>query len=496
MIKREFNRKKILLVDDLSPEDIAMVQALYARRSESAETHIQKIYDGRREAVRDALNAQAFTTDEQNELVDPLFEIMRGEHASARAGKFMASYLVGYGHKSIGDCGTFTVFIEGVSILVAKAFQDWPLYSGQETSTRAIDFSRSDDEKKIVGRLVDPTGSDRARLILHRWMSFYARSRLRVADEVRRRHPRRPEEDAEKYERAVDGRVFDILRGFLPAGVTTQFSWHTNIRQAGDHLIGLIHHPLAEVREVALVLAQMLQGRYPSSAGCFGGLPALSGIGKQEKDEERASRSAWERLVAKETSYLSPEGAPGLSTTLTKPDLEPWTHLIETRPRGGVLPHFLTDLGQLRFRFGLDFGSFRDIQRHRNGVCRMPLLDTSKGFETWYLDQLDAESRQEADALVAAQTDAILLLDAEPAERQYYLAMGFKVPVSVTYGLPAAVYVMELRAGKTIHPTLRRAIHSKMIAPFRRAFPKIPLHVDMDPDDWSIRRGSQTITAR
>src|SRR6185369_12087365 len=56
------------------------------------------------------------------------------------ADNFMKNFYVGYGHKSIGDCGTVSLFIEGVSMLVAKAIQDWPLYSGQEASTRYIDF--------------------------------------------------------------------------------------------------------------------------------------------------------------------------------------------------------------------------------------------------------------------------------------------------------------------------------------------------------------------
>src|SRR3989344_6399321 len=53
---------------------------------------------------------------------------------------FMKNFYVGYGHKSIGDCGTASLFIEGVSMLTAKAIQDWALYSGQESSTRYIDF--------------------------------------------------------------------------------------------------------------------------------------------------------------------------------------------------------------------------------------------------------------------------------------------------------------------------------------------------------------------
>jgi thymidylate synthase ThyX len=58
------------------------------------------------------------------------------------AENFMEQFYVGYGHKSIGDCGSTTVFVEGISMLAAKAIQDWRLYSGQEASTRYVDFSK------------------------------------------------------------------------------------------------------------------------------------------------------------------------------------------------------------------------------------------------------------------------------------------------------------------------------------------------------------------
>lgn len=34
------------------------------------------------------------------------------------------------------------------------------------------------------------------------------------------------------------------------------------------------------------------------------------------------------------------------------------------------------------------------------------------------------------------------------------------------------------------------------IRQFRKHFPDIALHVDEDPDHWTVRRGKQTITER
>jgi len=446
---------KVMVVDDLSPEDIAMLQALYSRSAESAETHLDRI-------------------------------------AESGSGNFMSSFYVGYGHKSIADCGSTTVFTEGVSTLAAKAIQDWPLYCGQETSTRYIDMGKQ--------RIEDPVGTVESKAVLDRWMAFYTSNQDRVAEIVRQRHPKREGEADQVYERAVKARTFDILRAFLPAGVTTQLSWHTNLRQAGDHLVLLSKHPSSEIRSTVSAIREMLEEAYPSSG--FGtSLASVSGVGKSGGDDAARARDAWEQFVADHYTYPSGIGFPersesGFRSTLSLGELSKYGELLRTRPRGCVLPHFLTDLGQLSFSFLLDFGSFRDIQRHRNGVCRMPLLTTTYGFESWYLDQLDDELAHAAKDLIEDLKPKIAALSDDPVVLQYYTALGFRVQCQVTYGLPAALYVMEIRSSKTVHPTLRYAVHTHMIQPFVERYPSIALHVDTDSDDWTVRRGEQTIVTK
>ena len=450
---------KIRVVDDLNPEDTAMLQALYSRSAESVDAHLDKV-------------------------------------RQTGSGRFMSQFYVGYGHKSIADCGSTTLFIEGVSLLAAKAIQDWPLYSGQETSTRYIDMSRQ--------AIVDPVGTSESKAILDRWMRFYTSRQERVADIIRRRYPRRESEKEETYERAVKARTFDVLRGFLPAGITTQLSWHTNLRQAGDHLVGLANHPAGEVRAIAESLRGALAERYPSS-GFAGALASVSGISNKDATG-RDARAEWERQVAKQFTYPVDTNFHGDEVKMTanwrRRVKTRYAEALSTRPRGCVLPHFMSDLASFTFDFLLDFGSFRDIQRHRNGVCRMPLLEASWGFSKWYLEQLGDPAnddvgglRSEAVALIHEQQDAIRRLDASAVDRQYYLALGYNVPCTTTYALPALLYVLELRSGKTVHPSLRRVVHA-MARQFQRECPDVALHVDMDPDDWDVRRGEQTITAR
>lgn len=455
----------INVIDDVSPEDVAMLQALYSRSAASSSVHLEKV-------------------------------------RKSGSGKFMSAHYVGYGHKSIADCGTTTIFSENVSLLAAKAIQDWPLYCGQETSTRYIDMSKRD--------IVDPVGGPLAEKILASWMSFYADHQTAVAEVVKTRHPMLKNDNAATYEKAVKARVFDIMRGFLPAGITTQLSWHTNLRQAGDHLSTMQHHPSEEISSLATTMLGLLHMKYPSS-GFASHIAAVSGIGTKDYEE----RVSWESEVAKRYAYqpetfsffhYSPteyhnSALPHLDRVLLTvsgafaSEVENYLDIINSRPRGCVLPHFMSDFGQISWSFLLDFGSFRDIQRHRNGVCRMPLLTTDYGFEPWYLEQLSDTLRDEAKDLLYRQEDDIARLTDDPVLRQYYIALGYRVRTDVTYGLPASIYVMELRSGKSIHPTLRKKIH-KMIEAFKLRLPNIQLHVDLDPSDWDIRRGTQTITAK
>ncbi len=387
------------------------------------------------------------------------------------SGKFMEKFYVGYGHASIADCGSTTIFIEGVSMLVAKAVQDWPLYSGQETSSRYIDMSRQE--------IIDPAGTVASKRILDAWLAFYINSQSPVAEHLRLKYQKREDEDEAVYERAIKARVFDILRGFLPAGITTQLSWHTNLRQAWDKLALLRHWPLPEVRYVAQTIHSTLKEKYKSSFGH-----------KLYLEQEEY----WKYLSDKQVYYLKNPPAGGFAgkTSIKASELKAYKDVLNKRPTKTNLPHFLSELGFCTFDFLLDFGSFRDIHRHRHGVCRMPLLTTRFGFNNWYLEQLPPDLRKSAQQLIKEQKGAIAKLGLSRELTQYYIAMGFNVSCHVAYGLPATVYVTELRSGKMVHPTLRRVAH-QMDNFLQRKFPLLKLHSDRDLDDWDIRRGKQDI---
>lgn len=434
---------KIILLDTgatIDAEAEAMLQALHSRSSKGVEDHLRILEK-------------------------------RG------AEKFMENFYVGYGHKSIGDCGSTTIFIEGVSMLVAKAIQDWQLYSGQESSTRYIDFAGQ--------AFRDPVGTGASHLILEDWRTFYIDSQKEVQEYLRAQYPRQEDEDETKYTKAIEARTFDILRGFLPAGATTNLAWHTNLRQAADKLMLLRNHPLAEVREVSAGIQTVLAARYPSSFNF-----------KEYPDTEKYyvdTMTSDNYFDGSDDSSFKKDSV-SVKTTIDTAVLAQHKTLLQNRPQKTDLPKFLSECGNVQFSFLLDFGSFRDVQRHRAVTQRMPLLSTTYGFEPWYLSELPSPLAEKARELIALQKKRIIELGTNKETAQYYIAMGYRTPNRITGGLPALVYLVELRSTRFVHPTLsRRAQEMGKILLDLYADSGLVLHLDPEPGRFDIGRGAHDI---
>ncbi len=387
---------------------------------------------------------------------------------------FMKNFYVGYGHKSIGDCGTASLFIEGVSMLAAKAIQDWSLYSGQESSTRYIDFQTQPFK--------DITDTKEGKEILEAYRKFYIDALTPTKEYLKTQFPLGKNEKESIYLKAIDARAFDTLRGFLPAGSTTNLAWHTNLRQAADKIMLLRHHPLEEVKNVANAIEEALRLAFPNSFGH-----------ERYENTENYNKEWMENYY-----YHHDKSCPDFKMTNNSinTDLLP-KQILESRPIKTELPRHLAEAGTIQFEFLLDFGSFRDIQRHRAVNQRMPLLTTEIGFEEWYLNELPKELNAKARSFLKEQEEKINNLKISKEDRQYYTAMGYRTSNRLTGNIPAMVYLVELRATRFVHPTLRK--RAKMMADtLLELFSNsgLIIHLDKEIDRFDIKRGEQDIVLK
>lgn len=439
------------------PEDNAMLQALYSRSNKSVLDHIQKLKE-------------------------------------VGSGKFMSQFYLGYGHASIADCGFITIYIEGVSMLAAKAIQDDELYNGQESSSRYIDWSHQHFIHPFLSE--DTERSQAADELMNWYRDFYVTQKPVIIEHLKGIYARRPEEKESVYEKAIAAKAFDILRGYLPCGASTNVAWTTSLRKANERLKDLALHPLKEVRDVAKQIHAKAIGLYPNSIGELPDyetanpyLKAYDHYYSDFYDDEFKGYSVAEGVIE---IALGHHGFFDDTRSENNP-ADP-----KNRPRKARLAkHNPQSQERIVVDGDLDFGSFRDIQRHRANYCGMPIVNAIGGLHYWYYDQLPEESKIVAQRLFD-EIDVFInkyVADVNRSlEMQYLLPMGTVAPLTIETSIKQAVYLAELRSGQTVHATLRPV--AQAIGTYLENNLKIPTTTDFSEDEWNVRRGTQDIVSK
>jgi thymidylate synthase ThyX len=452
-----------IIIDNgkLSPEASAMYQAFYSRDvGTSAETRIAEYTEQKDEEARSKLSR----------------------------------WYIGYGHKSIGDCGSFTIFIEGVSMLAAKAIQDSPLYNGQESSTRFIDFAKtgcytpSPLECSSIGLSHEECYSLPVSFqdVNERWLALYEE----VLAALKKRFTELylgnglSKDDAEA---AANVRALDIARGFLPASGLTNLSWHTTFSHFNDHVQFLFEHPLKEVRDLAISLQEQAKALFPT-----------------------AIKELRLKVQSDFSSHYRDDPNPEVRTTVHVND---WSLLNQVRVQdqtvkdyyGGIVPAL--DVGASVWVEGLlSFAEYRDFQRQRNGRYIMPLLTSRMGAHPFYVDGLKlvdgAQGKFEEIMATVGFLAATLYQNDDPAEKittahaiaQYLMPMCMAVKFSYSCSLAQALYILNLRTTPTVHPALREMMW-QWAAGLKTSAAGLFLPmaaINYDPTNY-VRRSTQTI---
>jgi thymidylate synthase ThyX len=410
----------------------------------------------------------------------------------------LSKYYIGYGHASIGDCATVAVFIENVPLSVAKAIQDYALYNGQESSTRYIPFS---DQESTAD-------SQKVRDLFGEMIALYSNA----TEEAIRQISEHTNDNGELFTKGtVRARAFDITRGLLPTGVRTQLSWTTTFRKFYEHCKDMLTHPIAEVRDVAMEVNRQLADLYPSAMPVIQPKRALSparpeawylmptvnmlaesrvyhvpgGITLRGKDEDSES--------------LSSVAVGGLHSHIRKEEME---NMPPVRTPCGAVDRIFEALGTYTVAFDIDYGSYRDIQRHRKCFMRASMPGLHHGVNGWYVERLKDLDKAGGLAIMD-QLQVIkdkwhkMSRTLDPVDMIEVTPLMANVQVLMTLDIPQTVYLLELRSKLSVHPSLRHMIHElreRTDIALGDFYKLAELDMDMSADTIYAKRGKDTIT--
>jgi thymidylate synthase ThyX len=320
-----------------------------------------------------------------------------------RAEQFLNTFYFQYGHRSIADLAHVAVAVENVSILAAVRVVDEQLWDGQERSTRYQDFRRT---RYVVPTGISGTSLERGyREAADALFSSYESLSNDILTVLLDTASPPPSMDRPQVERTLRARAFDVARYLLPLATRTSVGQLVSARVLERQISRLMTDPLPEAREIGADLRRAGEGSSATLEGLGTGPAAaptlvkytapvryieqgrtdlalaateiLDGVSRQA-DGPRVELTLHEPLVDEMVATLlyahDPDGRSYRQISARVAELdeghkrEVLNLSVEARGPYDELMRAHQSGHALKFDVLMDFGSFRDLHRHRRCV--------------------------------------------------------------------------------------------------------------------------------
>jgi thymidylate synthase ThyX len=485
--------RPIFALRNLPEEVVAVLFAYYSRSRESLRHNLLKLI---RDNDLDLERRLTWADLQQDDL----------SLAKRKAKEFHEKWVVGYGHASVAEHAVAHLAIEDVSIVVSKVLEDNRLASFTEKSTRYVVFDR--DKFCREPEIMASPHADLYEGTCNFLLDTYARLMEQVATAIRTETPRGERQTERAHEAACRAKACDVLRYILPAATLTNIGMTINGR-ALEHLITkLLSHPLAEAREVGRLMKAEAQEVIPT-------LIKYAEASAYLKETREAMETLAETCLAEAT----PAEMPAVSLVRYPEDaedrlvaavlygyvphplaqIEERVHRLSPEKKARVIDEYLQRRGphdqplraleHLSYTFDIlvDFGAFRDIQRHRM-ITQTPQESTAiHGYSRPPEMVRYGVSPLFDECMARAQSAYETIARDLPREAQYVLPLAFKKRVLFTWNLREIHHFVQLRSGRQGHVSYRQ-IARQVFSEMERVHPLLARYIRVDLEDYSLAR--------
>ena len=471
--------RDIFAISGLPPEVLAVAMAKYSRSKQS---------------IRD-------TIDELTE---------------EKSAEFHEKWVIGYGDASVADMAVIAIACENVSMIASKAIEDTRLASFQEKSTRYVDFDTS-----RYHRPANLTEHDAAtyETAIQQLLATYDELLAPTIAYLRGRFQKPEDKSDTIYEAKLKARSLDAVRYLLPTATLTNFGMIMNARSLRHLISKLKGSDYLEVRELGEEIQKAaLEPAYnPQAKKLQPHLDALVAMGekgealaneltklsslqvkgaptlikytdplpyyKRSKELLRTYADALTVNSVPDTvprvDYIEPHSYEDeLVTTLLYPETTlPYRQLltlVQAMPKeehAALLRSVANERGvhdqpkreyevggQFIFDTLMDYGAFRDLQRHRMTTQIHQPLTTTHGYEVPFeLEEAGVVDRYHAMITMAFNTHAELKkrigVDAD-----YLLPLACKKRTLFKMNLRELYHMLELRSKPGGHMSYRSVV--------------------------------------
>ena len=430
-------------------------------------------------------------------IVDEVADDTRG---LSRAEKLYETVFVEYGDDSVAQLGGTHVACEQASAILTKVLERGRLAAYLEQSTRYIyyDVKLKDADGTARFRYRTPPEiaqgpmAGRYAATMDRLFESYSFAVRALTSHFQTRFPQGTQETRGAYRSATRARACDTARGLLPASTTSNLGIFATGQAYEALLMRMNASPLAEAREYSrMMLVELrkviagflsrvdVEDRGVAWSDYFRdiaqnmnelvegeGAPLDGGDFDLERDEVTMldyDPDAEVRLVAAALySYSNRSEVELLKTALEMSD-EERRRVISTYVGERLNRRHKPGRGMERiyYRFDVlsDFGSFRDLQRHRMMTIDWQRLTPRHGYSTPpEIEEVGGEVAEKWHESMSEMSELYwdVLKEHGADVAQYTIPFGYRIRYNVQMNARQAFHMLELRTGASGHSDYRR----------------------------------------
>ncbi|MBS4014443.1 MAG: FAD-dependent thymidylate synthase [Bacteroidetes bacterium] len=410
------------------------------------------------------------------------------------AEKFNKKWVIDFGHASIAEHAVVSLAVENVSILATKIIEDNRFASFTEKSTRYQVFEKN--KYYFPLKIKNSKFADLYQKTIESLMNFYLDSFNKIFEIVKKENPIKDGAVTGFYLSQIKAKTCDIVRSALPLATLTNLGMTINARSLGHLIVKMFSHSLDEAKEIAQELKDTTIGQLPSliswtkeneylkkNPGEI--LPIIQKYVlkiKKSNQEVRLihhDKEAENKIIAALIYRFSSKPYWETYRFVQKMDCKEKEKIIEKvlfrrKPMEPVPREFENIF--YTFDILIDYGAFRDLQRHR--VCTQinQQLTNEYGYlvaEPIKKYNLEKEFKK---TMKRAEGAYQKIYQKFPNEAQYILPLAFRKRVLMTLNLRELFYLIPLRTSIMAHASYRLIVQ-KMYDQVKKVHPCLAKYI-------------------
>jgi thymidylate synthase ThyX len=323
---------------------------------------------------------------------------------------------------------------------------------------------------------------------------------------IKKKYPQGKEGSDLIYKSITKSRTCDNIRYLLPAATLTSLGMTANARVFARFLVKMLSHPLVEMQEIGeeakargleevpTLLKFLEANKYLQNSAVVIKQTADNKLAGQPLDDSQPvvlidyDKNAINKIIAAMLYRESQVSYQQALAEVSKWDDKSKEEFLDSvnKDRAGF-DQLLREFEHAYYTFDvlLDFGAFRDVQRHRMVTQTNQRVTVKHGYEIPN-EVIELGFKDEyVVAMEKARAAFEKISQAFPEEAQYVVPLAFRKRVLLTWNLRELSHFIPLRSGPKGHQSYRR-IAQKIWDELNKVQPLLARYISVDKSESTV----------